>query len=339
MAFVNFSGTTMTSVEFQYYRSVSSHSDSQQGDQVYIYKLDKSAGWTVTVRESYTKIVAGTGLGSSYSNGVLTLTGNVRTVDGKTGAVSVIPTSGTAGQLLKKASSVDYELEWGNESVSSVDGKTGAVTILPSGGTQGQVLQKASATDYDVAWANASSSDKIMVVTITYSSTNPYYSSNKTIDEILTAIDNGYDVYLIYTGSYSGATHEIYQLYSRTSLDAYFTRMVVNYGAVREDYFRIYRSNNTTYVTRSNYYAGIPNIENQYYFSLAYDDSNNNYYVNGGNCNSLVYIDLMNGYSFGSIFAYYGENGDYVPETSTYEDRTDYYYLQNYWNTEADKES
>lgn len=72
MAYVN-NATNPTNVEFQYYRSVSSHSDSQQGDQVYVYKLDKTSGWTVTTRESYTKIVAGTGLQSSYSNGVLTI--------------------------------------------------------------------------------------------------------------------------------------------------------------------------------------------------------------------------------------------------------------------------
>lgn len=64
--------TTPTEFEFQYYRSVSSHSDSQQGDQVYVYKLNKSAGWSVTVRESYSKIVPSTGLTKSYSNGALT---------------------------------------------------------------------------------------------------------------------------------------------------------------------------------------------------------------------------------------------------------------------------
>lgn len=73
MAYVN-NETTPTNVEFQYYRSVNSHSISQQGDQVYVYKLDKNNGWTVTVREAYTKIVAGTGLESSYDSGTLTLT-------------------------------------------------------------------------------------------------------------------------------------------------------------------------------------------------------------------------------------------------------------------------
>ena len=64
---------TITEVEFQYYRSVNAHSDSQQGDQVFVYKLNKTSGWSVITRESYTKIVAGTGLKSSYNNGVLTI--------------------------------------------------------------------------------------------------------------------------------------------------------------------------------------------------------------------------------------------------------------------------
>ena len=62
-----------TEVEFQYYRSVSSHTASQQGDQVFVYKLNKTNGWSVTTREAYTKVVAGTGLTSSYSSGTITL--------------------------------------------------------------------------------------------------------------------------------------------------------------------------------------------------------------------------------------------------------------------------
>ena len=72
MAYVS-NETNPTNVEFQYYRSVNAHSATQQGDQVYVYKLDKTAGWTVTVRESYTRIVAGTGINATYSNGVLTI--------------------------------------------------------------------------------------------------------------------------------------------------------------------------------------------------------------------------------------------------------------------------
>ena len=75
MAYVN-NETNPTNVEFQYYRSVVTHTDVQQGDQVFVYKLDKTAGWTVTTRNAFTKIAAGTGLSGSFSNGVLTLSNN-----------------------------------------------------------------------------------------------------------------------------------------------------------------------------------------------------------------------------------------------------------------------
>lgn len=85
-----------SSVEFQYYRSVTSHTDAQQGDQVYIYKLESNGTWSVTVREASTKIVAGTGLSSSYSNGTLTLN---NTGGGSVTEVTV-STSGAVSQAL-----------------------------------------------------------------------------------------------------------------------------------------------------------------------------------------------------------------------------------------------
>ena len=71
MAYVN--ANPPTEVEFQYYRSVSSHTDSQQGDQVFIYKLNKNNGWSVTTRQASSKVVVGDGLESSYSSGTITL--------------------------------------------------------------------------------------------------------------------------------------------------------------------------------------------------------------------------------------------------------------------------
>ena len=65
--------TTPTEFEFQYYRSVATHSDSQQGDQVFVYKMNSSTGWSVTTREAYTKISPSTGLSKSYSSGTLTV--------------------------------------------------------------------------------------------------------------------------------------------------------------------------------------------------------------------------------------------------------------------------
>ena len=83
LAYVNDS-TTPTEFEFQYYRSVATHSDSQQGDQVYVYKLNSSGTWSVTTREAYTKVVAGTNMTSSYSSGAITLNATQPTVNDAT---------------------------------------------------------------------------------------------------------------------------------------------------------------------------------------------------------------------------------------------------------------
>lgn len=99
MAYVN-NATSPTSVEFQYVRSQSSKTAAQQFDQVFVYKLTNSNGgtWTVESRDMGPKIVAGTGMSSSFTTGAnatITLNAepnystsevdtNVKWVDGKT---------------------------------------------------------------------------------------------------------------------------------------------------------------------------------------------------------------------------------------------------------------
>lgn len=73
MAYVN--ANPPTEVEFQYYRSVSSHSINQQGDQVFVYKLNSSGTWSVTTREASVKIVGGTGLTTTYTTNTVTING------------------------------------------------------------------------------------------------------------------------------------------------------------------------------------------------------------------------------------------------------------------------
>lgn len=72
MAFVS-NETNPTSVEFQYVRSVSNKSISDQTDQTFVYKLTSSGTWSVETRNVASKIIAGEGLTSSYSNGAITL--------------------------------------------------------------------------------------------------------------------------------------------------------------------------------------------------------------------------------------------------------------------------
>ena len=68
MAYVN-NDTNPTEVEFQYYRTLSTHTETNQGDEVHIYTLNKSTGWKYTVRKTYTKIETGTGITSTFTTG------------------------------------------------------------------------------------------------------------------------------------------------------------------------------------------------------------------------------------------------------------------------------
>lgn len=68
LAYVN-DMTTPTEFEFQYYRSLSSHTYDNQCDQVYIYKLNKNNGWSVTIRQAVAKIVPSTGLAYTFVAG------------------------------------------------------------------------------------------------------------------------------------------------------------------------------------------------------------------------------------------------------------------------------
>ena len=100
MAYVN-DVENPTNVEFQYYRSVTTHSASQQGDQVFVYKLDKTAGWTVTTREASSKIAVSAPLASSYSSGTLTLSQAAPQTSQDADSVTV-PTSTNTNLVSKK---------------------------------------------------------------------------------------------------------------------------------------------------------------------------------------------------------------------------------------------
>ena len=65
--------TEPTEAEFQYYRSVNTHNANQQTDQIIIYKLNKTNGWSITTRNSSSRIEVGAGLQSSYASNTITL--------------------------------------------------------------------------------------------------------------------------------------------------------------------------------------------------------------------------------------------------------------------------
>ena len=82
MAYVN-NATTPTEVEFQYYRSMSSHSATAMGDQVFVYKLTKTSGWSVTTRDASIKQIkagASGNLSVSWNSNVVTIDGGLPAV-------------------------------------------------------------------------------------------------------------------------------------------------------------------------------------------------------------------------------------------------------------------
>jgi len=80
MAFVGFSWTTPTNVEFQYYRSRSDHNtQANELDEVYVYKLENTKWWkwTVTARNTAAKTVAWTWISLGWWSGNMTITNSL----------------------------------------------------------------------------------------------------------------------------------------------------------------------------------------------------------------------------------------------------------------------
>ena len=76
MAFMAYTAwsSTPTEVEFQYYRSRSSHSTAaNQLDEVYVYKLTNAWVWTTTQRDTAAKAIAWTWIGLSFNSSGMTI--------------------------------------------------------------------------------------------------------------------------------------------------------------------------------------------------------------------------------------------------------------------------
>lgn len=246
LAYVNMSGSTPTSVEFQYYRSVTTHSDAQQGDQVFVYKLDNAGTWTVTTREAYTKIAAGTAMTSSYSSGTLTLSNDAAVPSGGTaGQVLTVntsggygwetpsggnglPSGGSSGQFLKKNSGTDYDATWGTIYQVPTGGSSGqflkktgsgatnygwnTINQVPTGGTTGQVLTKTSS---GYGWSTPSGGGGLRVICTKNGS---IITADKTFSDINAAYNDGANVFLVVNST------DIYLLSSVSSMQITFIK-------------------------------------------------------------------------------------------------------------------
>ena len=94
LAYVN-NEATPTEFEFQYYRSLSSHTYNDQSDQVFVYKLNKTNGWSVTIRQATTKIIPSTGLAYTFAAG----NNPTNTIKAKLNSETSLGTIGTTAGL------------------------------------------------------------------------------------------------------------------------------------------------------------------------------------------------------------------------------------------------
>ena len=126
MAYVN-NATSPTSVEFQYVRSVSSKTDSNQCDQVFVYTLTNASGgtWSVATRNMAPKINVSGPITKTFSNGAnATVTIGA---DAMTGATS--SAAGAAGIVPKPAAGDNVKVlkgdgSWGKVVNDNIDWST-----------------------------------------------------------------------------------------------------------------------------------------------------------------------------------------------------------------------
>lgn len=176
-----------TFVEFQYYRSVSSHTDAQQGDQVYVYTLASSGTWTVTVREASTKILAGTNLTSSYTNGTLTLNA--------TGGGGMTLTAGDGlditNDVIKNTQGIEY-----------IVGTQTASTAAWTGVSTDETLQVGKIIAYYLPYAGTSTEATLTLTMADGSTTEAIPLRRQSTSTVTTQFAASNVIILIYTGNY-----------------------------------------------------------------------------------------------------------------------------------------
>ena len=191
MAYVNANPPT-TEVEFQYYRSVSSHSATQMSDQVYIYKLNKTNGWSVTVREASLKqLKTGTGLDVAYSGNIATVSPSLVSTTALTNAATAA--TETANRVYPVALDANGKLAvnvpWtGGSTISSIPladvtdaTNLQAIESAAAGGNTGFLQQIANGQwTIDSSVITSSNIDdyaEVIVIRIEYNGSNFYVSS------------------------------------------------------------------------------------------------------------------------------------------------------------------
>lgn len=180
MAYVN-NETSPTSVEFQYVRSVSSKTDSQQCDQVFVYTLTNAGGgtWSVASRNMAPKVAVDASLTKTFTTGAnATVTLKANNMTGATSSAD-----GAAGYVTKpliadKDKFLKGDGTWATPSQPTVN--NGTLTIQKNGTT----VQTFTANQSGNATANITGPE------ITMTSTDPGSGSALAADNYVAVYGN-----------------------------------------------------------------------------------------------------------------------------------------------------
>lgn len=124
---------------------------------------------------------------------------------------------------------------------------------IPSGGSAGQVLKKKTATDYDMEWGNESGGGgggMLVTVTRTNGISGYVYTADKTFAEIRAAILNGDNVSVVLVTQYSSSWYYTLKDCDTTEANFTHTRYGIN-GLIEENTISILSSNSVTYNERT----------------------------------------------------------------------------------------
>jgi predicted nucleic acid-binding Zn ribbon protein len=172
MAFLAYIGSS--NVEFQYYRSLNSHSASNMTDEVYVYTVS-SSGWTTTTRKTGAKVVAGTHMSQSYSNDTLTLDCTWPTVDQTYDASSTNAQSGVAvASAIAAAQTGLFEATYGTTTYADVlqaisDNRLVYCNAPGAGNTRrmaAMTFKGADNVEFQYYRSNSSGTDSVFIYTV-----------------------------------------------------------------------------------------------------------------------------------------------------------------------------
>lgn len=247
MAYVN-NAATPTEVEFQYYRSMSSHSATQMGDQVYVYKLTNKNAWTVTIREASVKQVnvSGNGLTASWSNNQVTLSNTMTANDMPMSSNDITTVKSVLDKSFQRGGISNPTALDDNTLIGTFFARDTACTGLPTSNT-GDYYSIVALGMYQIAARYSSSGAKETYARYyindqwygwkSYTNTGGWLASGTNIDTIIIAGTYGIDGTASYTGLPSGVTWGILEVLTPTIGGTYGIQ-VIHQGRMQYERYR-----------------------------------------------------------------------------------------------------